>query len=208
MLESELVDFFIEIDELKYSLRFSTLPLSFRDNSADHSWKVAFMVLEFAERWGLGVDVNRSVRMALVHDVCEYIHGDIDSFLVRQGKVTKEEKKKIEREAMLGLKDRYSFGQGVYDLWEEFEEKKTREAKFVNAFDKLETLTHMVSRNYWEVADGEGELGLLHTATYADKACGVFPELMPVLRDIKLRLKKGYEEKGFEWKKEYNFGLE
>jgi 5'-deoxynucleotidase YfbR-like HD superfamily hydrolase len=112
--------------------------------------------------------------------------------------------KKNEREerAMSGLKNNYVFGEELYSLWREFEERKTSEAKYVQALDKLETLTHMVDNNF--VAKKGDENGAIHTVTYADEAIKNFPALRPMLVELKDKMKNIFDSQGFVWKEEYN----
>lgn len=197
----KLVDFFVEIESLKKTFRFSTCPENVRDSSADHSWKLAFMssILD-----GEIKEINpyHAVQICLVHDLAEAITGDIDSYRIVLGEITKEQKYKMEEEVMEGIKERVpSIGPKIYDLWREFEDCKTPEAKYARAMDKIEALVHLLHVNY--VArenNAEAEL----TAKYADKAVEEFPQLKPLLNIVKLRLKKEFEREGFEWKPHYD----
>jgi putative hydrolase of HD superfamily len=200
-MEKELVDFFIEINKLKDSKRYSTSPRHVPDSSADHSWKLALMTITFNENLKLGLDSLHCVKLALTHDICEYLEGDIDSLLVRKGVVSKEKKREIELKAMTKLEKGYSFGRELRELWEEFEEKNSPESKYVNALDKIEALTHMIDKGF--IGNSEDPIDLLHTAVYADKAVADFPRLTLLLNELKFRLKQIYKKQGFEWKPEY-----
>ena len=197
----KLVDFFIEVESLKKTYRYSTCPENVRDSSADHSWKLAFMASVLGEEVE-GVDLYRAVQICLVHDLAESITGDIDSYRIVLGEITKEQKHQMEEKAMNSIKDKLpDVGQKIYDLWEEFEEHKTPEAKYAQALDKIEALIHLLNVGYIAREDNaEAEL----TAKYADKAVKEFPQLKPILDIIKVRLKKEFEKQGFEWKKHYD----
>ncbi len=195
-----LVDFFIEIDALKKTMRFSTCPENVRDSSADHSWKLAFM----AAFLGLEIkDVNAShaVQICLAHDLAEYLAGEIDSYRIVRGEMTKKQKYQMEEKAMQEIAAKApGIGPIIYDLWIEFEKSQTPEAKYANALDKIEALTHMLKEKYIAREDNdEAEL----TATYADKAVQEFPQLKPLLAVIKSRLKQEFQKQGYEWKPHY-----
>ena len=89
-----------------------------------------------------GVDVQKAVKMALVHDLAEAKVGDLVIVGDKQDKISKEEKARIELETMEQVaKDLgEAFGQEVLDLFNEFEERETPTAKFLADLDKLEML--------------------------------------------------------------------
>ena len=136
--------------------------------------------------------------MCLVHDLAEYVTGEIDSYRVHIGEITKKEKHKMELKAMEDFREKVQVGGRIYELWNEFEEQKTPEAKYSKALDKIEVLLHMIY------------IGVKHdnvpeyTSTYADSAVKNFPQLSPLLKNIKGRLKKEYKKEGIEWKAEYD----
>ena len=47
---------------------------------AEHSWRVALMAMLAADEFP-GVDIDRVVRMCLVHDIGEAVTGDIPTFI-------------------------------------------------------------------------------------------------------------------------------
>jgi putative hydrolase of HD superfamily len=138
---SRQLDFLIEIDRLKQVLRRSPLVDGSRvENSAEHSWHLAMMALVLAEYSNEPVDVNRVVKMVLVHDIVEIDAGDTYAY------DTNGNQDKVERE--LRAADRL-FGllpadqtRELRDLWDEFEARRTAEARFANALDRLMPLLH------------------------------------------------------------------
>ena len=71
------VEFILEIDRLKGVLRQTVLTdRSRRENSAEHSWHLALMVLVLAEYAADDVDPLRVLKMVLVHDLVEIDAGD------------------------------------------------------------------------------------------------------------------------------------
>jgi putative hydrolase of HD superfamily len=197
----KLIDFFIEIESFKKTFRYSTCPENVADSSAEHSWKVAFMAMALAKDIK-NLDAYRAIQICLVHDLAESITGDVDSYRIVLGEITKEQKHKMEEETMLDFKSRVpSLGSKVYELWQEYEERRTPEARFAKVLDKIEALLHMLSIGYFAKKDGaEAEL----TAKFADKAVEEFPQLKPLVDEVKARLKKEYEKQGFEWKDYYD----
>lgn len=86
-----------------------------------------------------GVDRDRCIKMAIVHDIAEAIVGDITP----SDGVPKSEKSRMEQEALahmcnlLGDGDR---AKELAELWTEYEENSSAEAKIVKDFDKIEMI--------------------------------------------------------------------
>jgi len=201
-MEKELLDFYVEINKLKETTRYKTSPKHIQDDSASHSWKVTLMALHLIEKLSIkGLDKLKVVRIALVHDLPEYLFGDTPSLSIRLGKKTKKQKKVEEDKAINTLSKKYSFGKNLKRIWQEYETGKTREAKFVKAVDKLEGMSHILAKDFiGKVNNTE----VLHTATYADKAVNAFPELKPFLRNLKKEIRKKVEARGFTWEPEFD----
>ncbi|MDP1883818.1 MAG: HD domain-containing protein [Candidatus Moranbacteria bacterium] len=197
----KIFDFLHKIEKLKSTLRFSGRAIKGRpESSAEHSWRLTLMVFVFAEELKLDLDVNHAVRMAIVHDLAEAITGDIDALDIYDGKVSKEEKEKMEIAAMDELRDTLPDGLGsdIYGLWQEYVEGETREARFVKALDKIETLTQVYEAGH------EFYIRPDFIPNYADQAVKKFPELIESLMIVKRKLKTEYAKGGLEWKDGYD----
>jgi putative hydrolase of HD superfamily len=131
--------FIVEIDRLKRVLRQTLIAdASRRENSAEHSWHLALMAGVLEEWAPEGVDLPRTVRMLLVHDLVEIDAGD--TFCYDAGaNLDKAERERLAAERVFGL---LPADQAVElrTLWEEFEAVQTRESRFANALDRLQPL--------------------------------------------------------------------
>lgn len=138
------IAFIKEIDKLKYIVRKTKLLHSDRpENDAEHSWHLAVMAIILSEHSNASIDVLKVVKMLLIHDIVEIDAGD--TFIYDQQKNhdnTAEERKAAER--IFGLLPQAQALEYIA-IWEEFEEKKTDEAKFARAMDRLEPLLQNVS---------------------------------------------------------------
>ena len=74
----QIIDFVKEIDQLKSVLR-KPRPLGMEryENSAEHSWQVTLAALMLKDYAAQPVDINRVLRMLLIHDLCEIDTGDV-----------------------------------------------------------------------------------------------------------------------------------
>ncbi len=130
-----VIDFILELDQLKAVTR-KTRPLGLEryENSAEHSWQIALFAFSLEPYATEPVDLNRVIRMLLVHDIGEIDTGDTIVFAEHGW----EERKAAERAAVERI-----FGhlpkpqsQELLDCWLEFEEEQTPEARFANAVDR------------------------------------------------------------------------
>ena len=142
------IDFLSACGKLKRTLRtgWTKYPgIRSVESVAEHSFRIALMAFVFGtqeektEDDDDGLDVQKLVTLALVHDISECIVGDITPHCG----VTKEEKNRLEVEAMRTLKETLGSdmgGETIERLWLEYENGSSREARVVKELDKLEML--------------------------------------------------------------------
>lgn len=139
-----IFDFIRHIDGLKRVERRSLLmDASRRENTAEHSWHLALSVILLQKQAQAPIDLDRAVRMALVHDLAEADVGDtfVYDLAAAEGK---HEREKAALEKMLAPLPR-ELEKELMELWLEFEEKSTPEARFVSALDRLLPIWHNVN---------------------------------------------------------------
>ncbi|MDB2245007.1 HD family hydrolase [Halorubrum ezzemoulense] len=125
------------------------------ESVAAHSWGVAYLVLTLGDRFREdlpGVDRDRALRLAVVHDVAEAETGDVATraadVATRAADVTadddaagdavdREAKVAAEREAMRDLAG--PLPERVRDAWEAYEARNSPEAVLVKECDLLDT---------------------------------------------------------------------
>lgn len=130
-----IVDFVLELDRLKaVERKVKPAGLDRYENSAEHSWQIALFAASLASHAPEPVDIDRIVRMLLVHDVGEIDTGDTLVF-VEHGWA---ERKAAERAAVRRIFGRLPehTAQELIALWEEFDAEATAEARFANAVDR------------------------------------------------------------------------
>lgn len=139
-LTSQL-DFLIEIDKLKSIQRRAPLINGSRvENSAEHSWHLAMMALILSQYANDAVNIDRVVRLLLVHDIIEIDAGDTFAFDV-SGYLDKAEREQLAADRLFGLLPDDQAAE-FRALWDEFEARATAESRFANAMDRLMPLLH------------------------------------------------------------------
>ena len=110
-----------EAERLKDTLRSAHTSQGRHESTAEHSWRLALLALALAgERPGL--DSERVLGMCLIHDL---------------GAKAATERSAVDRLTAL-LPE--AAARRIHSLWEEYEECRTPEARWVKALDKAETI--------------------------------------------------------------------
>lgn len=136
---AQQIQFIVEIDKLKGILRQTLLTdRSRRENSAEHSWHIAFMAILLAEYAPVPVDVLRVVKMLLIHDLVEIDAGDTFCYDLQHNQ-SKAERETQAADRLFGL---LPADQAIElrSLWEEFEAQSTPEAQFAASLDRLQPM--------------------------------------------------------------------
>lgn len=133
----KIMSFILELDKQKEIMRQTYLASGARkENDAEHGWHLAVMAVLLSEYANEKIDVLRTVKMVLLHDVVEIDAGDTYAY-DEGGYETKEAREKEAADRIYGLlpdalRDEYR------EIWEEFEAMETPEAKFANTLDKVQ----------------------------------------------------------------------
>ncbi len=169
-------------EKLKCELRHSWLSNGQQESVAEHSWRLAFMVCLFAPYLANPINIEKTLKMALIHDLAEAETGDIPMFNCADT-ASKHQKFLNEQKAMLKMTSLLNneIGQEIYDIWLEYEQKQSYEAKFVNALDKIEA----------HIQHGEADISLwqhyeklmVFQTQWLDKHCE-FDSTMMMLKDL------------------------
>jgi putative hydrolase of HD superfamily len=168
------IEFLDELMRLKAIPRVGWLLRGVREveSVAAHSFGVAFIAMLLADRArarGMQIDIERVLRMALLHDLTEARTGDLPSTIKRyfEPSTLKAADERAAREILDGLDP---LKEPYLGLWREYEQRQGLEARLVKAADKLDLLLQAYvyeksgSRNlheFWEGVDEEfAALGL------------------------------------------------
>jgi putative hydrolase of HD superfamily len=131
----QIIDFILELDKLKAVTRKIRLrDVDRYENSAEHSWQIALLAASLTPYAEASVDIDRVIRMLLVHDIGEIDTGDTMVFIESGW----EERKATELAAVTRIFGLLPEAQGAefMALWKEFERGESADARFANAADR------------------------------------------------------------------------
>ncbi len=131
----KMVSFLHQAEKLKCELRHSWLSSGRQESVAEHVWRTSLMALLFSHHVSEEIDLCKALKMIIIHDLVEIEAGDTPVFMQDENGVSQRELQAIEEiRTLIGDE----IGEQIYALWHEFNQRKTVEARFVYALDKLE----------------------------------------------------------------------
>jgi putative hydrolase of HD superfamily len=140
-----ILEFLRSAERLKGTFRSAWTSTGERESVAAHTWRLCLMALLLADNFP-EVDFARLIRILIVHDLGEALHGDIPA--PRQdpttSKADQERRDLLELVAPLPVQQR----DAITGLWDEYDGAATPEARLAKGLDKLETIMqHNQGRN-------------------------------------------------------------
>ena len=131
-----LFDFFNIITELKKTPRKGwkdKAGIESPESVADHSFNMAIMAMVLSDLDGM--DTEKILKMALLHDVAESVTGDLTP-----DEISKEDKTKLEKQTMQEILTNLplSLSEKYVAIWDEYVNGSSKEAVLVHDVDRLE----------------------------------------------------------------------
>lgn len=139
----KIMGFVQEAEQLKNTMRQCWSSTGKQESTAEHTWRLCLMVMLF-ERHLPKLDTLKLMKMCLIHDIAEIVDGDIPAIIKVPNKSEKERKNLVllTKNLPVHLKEE------IINLWDDYENILSVEAKVAKALDKLETLMqHNVGQN-------------------------------------------------------------
>lgn len=169
----KFIEFLGIIEKLKCNTRHSWTTSGRRESVAEHSHRCAVMALLCRDEFP-HLDIDRVIKMCLVHDFGEAITGDIPSFL----KTEKDEKTEdgAVDSLLSSLGDSY-----ISELFSEMREMKTDEARLFKAIDNLEAV---ISHNEADISTWT-ELEYTLNLVYGEENCEHFEWTKALRKELK-----------------------
>jgi len=183
-----LLDFLALSERLKTEMRHSWMSDGRQESVAEHSWQMALMAMLIHPHLSEPVDLFRTLKMVLVHDLVEAEVGDIPFF---ENSARKDAKEEMERRAIDNIRARLGtpVGDEFHALWHEFEDRDTPEAKFAGALDNLEVQAqhNLASLDTWDDLEFELAYNKMQKHCAHDAFLRDFCEALMKQSDEKLR---------------------
>ncbi|MFI8684853.1 HD domain-containing protein [Rossellomorea sp. NPDC077527] len=177
-------------EKLKYEMRHSWLSNGRQESVAEHTWRVSLMAMLIEPFLTEKVDSAKLLKMIIIHDLVEAEAGDIPAFDTMNDSEVKEQKVLNERKSIERIRDMLGNGLGeeLYELWYEFEEKETYEAKVANALDKLEAQIQHNEADISTWLDIEHRMSfMMDKHVEFDRTLQMFKDMIEEEADMKLK---------------------
>lgn len=134
------MSFYLLATQLKYKIRSGwdkthwNVSKERLESVAEHVYGTCILALSIDSEFETHLDIDRVVKMLVLHEIGEVIIGDITPY----DNVTPEEKMQMEHEAIRKVLGNLIKKEEYFSLLLEFDERKTKEAVFAYHCDKLE----------------------------------------------------------------------
>ena len=163
-------------EKLKDTTRHSYTSNGRHESVAEHTFRLALMAYFMKDAFP-EADIDKVIKMCLIHDLGEAFTGDIPAF----DKTSADEE--VEKELLLDWVARLPapYHTEMLDLYREMEERQTLEAKLFKALDGLEAVIQHNEADLSTWTDHEYALNL----TYAEDTCAFSPYLTSLRRAVK-----------------------
>ncbi|WP_407493505.1 HD family hydrolase [Pseudooceanicola sp. MF1-13] len=137
-LDSQMA-FLMEAEKLRQILRATPIgDGSRKENSAEHSWHLALFAAVLGEHAPDGVQIDRVIRMLLIHDIVEIDAGDVPIYAqTKAGQAETEAAEQAAAERLFGLLPDDQAAD-FKALWTEFEAAETPDAVFAKSLDRFQ----------------------------------------------------------------------
>ncbi len=144
MQYEQYVKFLNTIEKLKCNTRHSWNSNGRQESVAEHSWRLAVMAMLCRDEYP-DANIDKVIKMCLVHDFGEAITGDIPAFFKTEADEAEEENA---IDSLLGMLPD-GIADGLGELFAEMNAMETTEARLYKALDNLEAL---VSHNEADIS--------------------------------------------------------
>ena len=187
MKPSEMLEILTVAERLKCNTRHCHTSTGRHESVAEHSWRVSLMAMllkpEFPE-----ADMDKVIRMCLLHDLGEAFTGDIPSFLKTGEDESKEDA--LLADWVSSLPPQFSAEMSA--LYREIEERETLESRIFKAIDGMEAVMQHNASDLATWLPLEYQLNL----TYAEDKVAFSPYLTQLRRAIREETEQKLKEGG------------
>lgn len=135
--EKKVINYYVLCNKLKNVIRTGRKDWNVKreriESVAEHIFWVQMLAIAMKSEYQYDIDIMKVILMIAIHELWETIIGDLTQF-----QISKEEKEKIEHEAVHNILKNLIDWEKIENLFLEFDEHKTKESLFAYQCDKLE----------------------------------------------------------------------
>ena len=135
--EEKVINYYVLCNKLKNVIRTGRKDWNVQrerlETVAEHIFGVQMLAIAMKSEYNYDVDMMKVIFMIAIHELWETIIWDLTEF-----QVSREEKEKIEHEAVHKILNDLVDGEEIEKIFLEFDGHKTKEANFAYQCDKLE----------------------------------------------------------------------
>lgn len=135
--EQNVINYYVICNRLKNVIRTGWKNWNVQreriESVAEHIFGVQMLAIAMKSEYQYDVDIMKVIFMLAVHELGETVIGDLTQF-----QISKEEKEKLEHEAVNSILDGLLDGNQIEQLFLEFDAHNTKESMFAYQCDKLE----------------------------------------------------------------------
>ncbi len=185
------IEFITEIDKLKQIFRQNVVIGTKRnENDAEHSWHLAIMAVLLAEySTDKNIDILKVIKLVLIHDLVEIDAGDTFCY-DEKGYLDKDEREQKAADRLFNILPQDQ-AQEIFELWREFEEVNTPEARFAACLDRFQPLilNYNTNGHTWQKPGVTSEKVFKRNGLLEENAPELWMYFNEVVEDS---IKKGY----------------
>ena len=135
--EEKVINYYVLCNKLKNVIRTGWKDWSVQreklESVAEHIFGVQMLAIAMKSEYNYDVDISKVIMMIAIHELWETVIWDLTEF-----QISREEKERIEHEAVHKILADLADGEDIEKLFLEFDSHKTKEANFAYQCDKLE----------------------------------------------------------------------
>lgn len=135
--EEKVLNYYVMCNKLKNIIRTGWLNWNVKrerlESVAEHIFGTQMLAIAMYSEYDYDIDITKVIYMLAIHELGEIIIGDLTRF-----QISKEDKKVIEHNAVYKVLESLKDKEYIKNLFTEFDEGKTMEARFAYQCDKLE----------------------------------------------------------------------
>lgn len=135
--EENVLNYYLICNKLKHLIRKGWLDWNVKkdrlESVAEHVYGTLLLAIAMKSEYEYDIDILKVIYMLSIHEIGEAVIGDLTMF-----EINKQEKEKIEHEAVKNILSGLLDGKYIEELFLEFDRKDTKEAIFAYQISKIE----------------------------------------------------------------------